>query len=126
MFSRTRALAASVILAGLVTSAHAVEIKDMYGTWKWTDFTVEVKECASNPSGAGLCGTVTDGPKNKGMEMIRSKLEKQGDGFVGKIAHPASGDIYNTKMTMKGPDTWSMEGCTDANVCAKGDFIRVK
>jgi uncharacterized protein (DUF2147 family) len=118
--------AASLALPG---TSSAAEIKDMIGTWKWTDYTVEVKECSTNPSGAGLCATVIDGPKNKGMEMIRSKLEKKGSDFLGHIGHPATGDIYDTKLTMKNADTWSMAGCVINNnntVCATGDFIRVK
>jgi len=112
--------------AGTATASAAAEIKDMVGTWKWTDYTVEVKECTTNPASSGLCATVLDGPKNKGMEMIRSKLEKAGDAFTGQIAHPATGEIYTTKMTLKGADTWAMDGCTDKGVCAKGDFSRVK
>ncbi|MBI4724461.1 MAG: DUF2147 domain-containing protein [Rhodomicrobium sp.] len=126
MFKKVTLTAAILTLGCALMPAQAAEMKDMIGKWKWTDFTVEVKECTTNPSGAGICGTVIDGPKNKGMEMIRSKLEKQGDNFVGKIAHPASGDIYNTKLSFKGTDVWSMDGCTDKNVCAKGDFTRVK
>lgn len=107
-------------------SAGAAELKDMIGKWKWTDYLIEVKECSSNPSGAGVCATVLDGPKNKGMEMIRSKLVAKGGDFVGSIAHPATGEIYQTKMTLKGADSWAMDGCTDKGVCAKGDFARVK
>ncbi len=112
----------------LTRAAGAAQIKDMIGTWKWTDYTIEVKECPTNPSGAGLCATVTDGPKNKGMEMIRSKLEDKNGDFYGHIAHPATGDIYDTKMTFKDADTWSMAGCVVDNtaVCATGDFVRVK
>lgn len=107
-------------------AADAATLDDMIGKWKWTDFTIEVTKCATNPSGAGLCGKVIAGPKNVGMEMIRSKLEGKGDAFVGRIAHPMTSDIYNTRMRMTKPDTWSMDGCTDSNVCAKGDFVRVK
>ncbi len=112
----------------LASLAGAAEVKDMIGTWKWTDYTVEVKECSTNPSGAGLCATVIDGPKNKGMEMIRSKLESKDGAFLGHIAHPATGDIYDTKMTLKDPNTWSLAGCVINNttVCATGDFVRVK
>jgi uncharacterized protein (DUF2147 family) len=121
------AFAAVLLLsAAAVQPAAAAEVKDMIGKWKWTDYTIEVKECTTNPSGESICATVIDGPKNKGMEMIRSKLEKKGDVFVGQIAHPATGDIYNTKITLKDPDTWGMDGCTDANVCATGDFKRIK
>ena len=111
-----------VLLAGSSAPLLAAEVKDMAGKWKWTDFTVECKEGGAN----GMSCTVTDGPKNKGMEMIRSALTKAGDGFTGQIAHPATGDIYNTKLNMKDADTWSLDGCTAANVCAKGDFTRVK
>ncbi|MEQ1695660.1 MAG: DUF2147 domain-containing protein [Hyphomicrobiaceae bacterium] len=126
MTLRATLISSLLIVLGSSASAMAVESKDMVGKWKWTDYTVEVKECATNPAGAGLCGTVLAGPKNVGMEMIRSKLEKKGDDFVGQIAHPATGEIYNTKLSMKGADTWSMDGCTAANVCAKGDFVRIK
>ncbi len=121
-----RLLAGAVMVAALAIPAHAADLKAMVGTWKWTDFTVQVKECATNPSGAGLCMTVIAGPKNVGMEMIRSKLAPQAEGtFVGKIGHPASGDTYNTKLLPQG-DTLHMNGCTDAGVCAAGDFVRQK
>ncbi len=123
-----RLFAGAVMVAAIAGAApaNAADLKAMVGTWKWTDFTIQVKDCTTNPSGAGLCATVTAGPKNVGMEMIRSKLEGKPDGsFVGKIGHPASGETYNTKMTIGG-DVWHMDGCTDAGVCATGDFIRVK
>ncbi|HUO99634.1 MAG TPA: hypothetical protein VMU01_13265 [Rhizomicrobium sp.] len=121
-----KVLAGAVIVAAIAGPANAADLKAMVGTWKWTDFTVQVKECTTNPSGAGLCATVTAGPKNIGMEMIRSKLMQQADGsFVGKIGHPASAETYNTKMNIQG-DVWHMNGCTDAGVCATGDFIRQK
>ncbi len=115
-----------VMLVASASVAMAAEAKDMIGNWKWTDYTVEVKECTTNPSAAGMCATVTAGPKNVGMEMIRSKLEPKDGIFIGQIAHPATGEIYNTKLSFKDADTWSMDGCTAANVCAKGDFTRIK
>ena len=127
MLIRCTALAAATALMTIgATAAFAAEIKDMAGTWKWTDYTVEVKECTTNPAASGLCATVTAGPKNVGMEMIRSKLDPKDGLFLGKIAHPATGEIYNTKLSLKDANTWSMDGCTDANVCAKGDFVRIK
>lgn len=107
---------------GVVGAAHAAGMTDMAGKWKWTDFTIECKEGGAN----AMSCTVVDGPKNKGMEMIQSKLEAKGSDFVGKIKHPASGDVYNTKMTLKDANTWAMDGCTDTGVCAKGEFARVK
>lgn len=115
----------AVAAVAVSATASAVELKDMVGKWKWTDYTVEVKECSTNPAGAGFCATVVEGPKNKGMEMIRSKLEKKGDELVGEIAHPATSEIYATRMKYDGKDRWSMDGCTKAGVCAKGDFVRV-
>ena len=116
---------AALAIAGMTaTSAAAVDLNSLVGTYKWTDYTVQAKTCSTNPSGAGLCVTVTAGPKNIGMEMIRSKLQDQAGGvFVGKIAHPASGEIYNTKMSFNGK-IWHMDGCTDAGVCATGDFVK--
>lgn len=114
--------AAAVALFGLATVVQAATAADMAGKWKWTDFTIECKEGGAN----GMSCVVADGPKNKGMEMIESKLEGKDGGFVGKIKHPASGESYNAKMTMKDANTWSMDGCTAAGVCAKGDFTRVK
>jgi len=111
---------------GVSVPAGAFDPGALAGIWKWGDFTVDAKPCTSNPSGAGMCMTVVSGPKNVGMEMIRSKFEDKGGGeFAGKIAHPASGEIYNTKMSLKG-NTLSMSGCTDAGACASGDFVRQK
>ncbi len=119
------ALMTGICLVGS-NAASASELTDMVGTWKWTDYVIEVQECATNPSGAKLCAIVQEGPQNKGMEMIRSQLEKKGSDFVGQIAHPATGDIYNTRMTYQAPDTWHMDGCTSNGVCAQGDFVRLK
>ena len=117
------AVAAAVMVS---RSAGAEESNPLVGTWTWGDFTLQAKECTTNPSGAGLCMTVIAGPKNIGLEMIRSKFENRPDGFAGKIAHPASGEIYNTKISMTGADVIHMDGCTDAGVCATGDFVRQK
>lgn len=122
MYKYTRLAAAVAAITGLASAAAAAEIKDMVGKWKWTDYTVECKEGGAN----GVSCLVIDGPKNKGMEMVRSKLEKAGNDFDGQIAHPATGEIYKTKMTPKNADTWAMDGCTDKGVCAKGEFVRVK
>ena len=126
MLHRAAAAASLLVLFTGSASALAESANPMIGVWKWTDYTVDVKACSTNPSGADICGTVTAGPKNVGMEMIRSKLEQKDSFYIGQIAHPATGEIYDTKMMMKDADTWSMDGCTPANVCAKGDFIRIK
>jgi len=98
------------------------DVTAMIGKWKWEGFTIEVTKCATTE----ICAKVISGPKNVGLQMIKSKLTSQGDGFVGKIAHPQTGDTYNAKLNMANADTWHMDGCTSNNVCASGDFTRIK
>jgi len=118
---------AAAIVFGLAavawgTTASAAELKDLVGKWKWQEFTVEGSECPATDA----CWKVIAGPKSIGLEMFRSKPEKRGEFFVGQVVHPATGDVYNTRMRMKDADTWSLDGCTAANICAQGDFVRVK
>jgi uncharacterized protein (DUF2147 family) len=119
---RIAATAIGLVALGLGTTASAQELKDLVGKWKWQEFTVDGSECAAT----GACWKVIAGPKSVGLEMFRSKPEKRGDFLVGQVVHPATGDVYNTRMRMKDADTWSLDGCTAANVCAQGDFVRVK
>ena len=119
-FVRTAAIVAAML--GVTAAAHATGLADMVGTWKWTDYTILCKEGGVN----AMSCTVTDGPKNKGMEMVQSKLEAKDGGFVGDIKHPASGDIYKAKMVLKDPSNWTMDGCTAGGVCASGTFTKVK
>lgn len=118
---RISTIATAAVLA-IGFAAPALADASMAGKWSWEGFTIECKEGGAN----GMSCIVVDGPKNKGMEMIKSKLEKKGNDFVGQVAHPASGEVYNSKMNMSNADTWNMDGCTAANVCAKGTFTRVK
>lgn len=112
----------AIVAIGFGSLAAAAEpITKMIGTWKWEEFTVTVTECPKTE----VCAKVTAGPKNKGMEMIRSKLTAKDGSFVGKIAHPKTGAVYNTKITMTDANTWKLDGCTDSNACAKGEFKRV-
>jgi uncharacterized protein (DUF2147 family) len=117
-----RAGSIAVAILGMTAAANAAGLADMVGKWKWTDYTIECKEGGAN----GMSCTVTDGPKNKGMEMVQSKLDAKDGGFVGDIKHPASGDVYKAKMVMKDADNWSMDGCTAGGVCASGTFTKVK
>jgi len=119
-FVSTLPILAAVL--GFATAANAATTADMSGTWKWTDYTVECKEGGAN----GISCTVTAGPKNTGMEMIQSKLEPKDGAFVGDIKHPATSDVYKTKIQLKDANTWSLDGCTAAGVCASGTFTRVK
>lgn len=119
---RVAAAAFGLATLALSTAGSAAELKDLAGKWKWQEFTVEGSECAAT----GACWKVVAGPKSIGLEMFRTKPEKKGDFFVGQVVHPATGEVYNTRMRMKDADTWSLDGCTAANVCAQGDFVRVK
>ncbi|MCB1521701.1 MAG: DUF2147 domain-containing protein [Hyphomicrobiaceae bacterium] len=116
-----KALALVVGLAALGFSTAAVA-NPMVGKWKWDAFTIDCKEGGAN----GTSCTVAEGPKNVGMEMIKSKLEQKGNEYVGQVAHPMTGETYNAKMTMDGADSWKMDGCTAAGACASGVFSRVK
>ncbi len=113
----------ALVTVGFVNSASAAEgIMAMVGKWQWDKFTVVVTKCKKTE----VCAKVTAGPKNVGMEMIRSKLVAKGKNFVGKVAHPQTGDTYNTKLSLTNKNTWQLNGCTDANVCASGEFKRIK
>jgi len=98
------------------------DINKMVGKWKWEEFVIVVDKCDSTE----ICAKVVSGPKNVGMQIIKSKLKGMGDDFVGKVAHPQTGDTYNAKLSMTNADTWKLDGCTDANVCASGEFVRIK
>lgn len=114
-------LAVSILTMGQSVMAET-KIEAMVGTWKWEDFTIRVSKCAKTE----VCAKVASGPKNVGLQMIQSKLKATGDSFVGKIAHPQTGDTYNSKISMLSTNVWHIDGCTAANVCASGDFKRIK
>ncbi len=112
----------ALLVIAATASAAEKKLTDMIGKWKWEGFTVVVKKCPKTE----ICAKVVAGPKNVGLEMIRSKLTLKGDHYTGKIAHPQTGDVYNTKLKMTDANTWHLDGCTDKNVCASGNFTRVK
>ncbi|MBL8564274.1 MAG: DUF2147 domain-containing protein [Hyphomicrobiaceae bacterium] len=116
-----KAIAVVVGLAALGFSTAAFA-NPMVGKWKWDAFTIECKEGGAN----GMSCVVVDGPKNKGMEMVKSKLEAKDGAHVGQIAHPMTGETYNAKMVQDGADAFKMDGCTAAGACASGTFTRVK
>lgn len=116
------ACAATIALGVLNTASANTDVNSMIGTWKWEGFTIEVGKCETTE----VCAKVVSGPKNVGMEMIKSKLVASDGAFLGKVAHPQTGDTYNSKLTMASTDVWHIDGCTENNVCASGDFSRVK
>ena len=107
------------ILAG---PASAGDMANMVGKWTWEGFTIDVVEGGAN----GITAKVISGPKNVGMDMIVTPLAPKDGAMVGKIKHPMTGETYNAKMTTPDPDSWKMDGCTDAGACASGTFKRVK
>ena len=109
-------------LVAVPSAFAASSVTDMIGKWSWEGFVIEVNKCQETE----VCAKVLSGPKNVGLQMIKSKLTLKGNSFVGKIAHPQTGDTYNAKMTMADANTWHLDGCTDKNVCASGDFKRIK
>ena len=111
-------LAATMGMAFL-SSASAASLDDMVGTWDWEGYTIEVTKCDAT----NVCSKVTAGPKNVGLEMMKSKIAEKDGAFVGQVAHPMTGMVYNAKMTMK-DGAWHMDGCTDAGACASGKFSK--
>lgn len=114
-------IAISILSMGQSAMAEP-KIEAMVGTWKWADFTIRVGKCDKTE----VCAKVVSGPKNVGLQMIQSKLMPSEGSFVGKVAHPQTGNTYNSKISMLSTNIWHIDGCTDANVCASGDFKRVK
>jgi len=104
------------------TSALAATLPDMYGKWRWQDFTIEVKAC----QGDSACAKIVGGPKNLGMDVFASKLTTKNGEWFGQITHPETKEIYNTRFQQKDKDRWHLDGCTAAKVCLSGEFVRVK
>ena len=120
---KTIVAALGLLAFGWVSTVSAGDPMDaMVGKWSWEGFVINVVKGGDH----GLSAKVVSGPKNVGLEMIQSKLETKGDHMVGKIAHPMTGETYNSKLKLTDADTWHMDGCTTANVCASGDFKRMK
>jgi len=123
---KTIAAVMGVAFLGLSTAALGAgdmkAMQGMVGKWTWKDFTIN---CAAGGA-HGMSCKVEKGPKNVGMEMIQSDLVMKDHAFVGKVAHPMTGETYNAKMAPDGPDKFKMDGCTAAGACASGVFVRVK
>ncbi|VAW56373.1 hypothetical protein MNBD_GAMMA07-572 [hydrothermal vent metagenome] len=100
----------------------ASTLSTMVGNWKWEGFVIEVTKCKNTE----ICAKVLSGPKNVGLQMIKGKLKESDGSYLGMVAHPQTGDTYSSKLTMANIDTWHIDGCTPANVCASGDFSRIK
>jgi len=122
-FVREKALFYFVIpLVLSCVAASAAVPKDMIGTWRWQESTIEVTECQVD----SICAKVIAGPKNVGKKFLTSKLvAREGDLFA-QVADPKTDEIYNTRFQRIGPDTWHLDGCTQARVCLSGEFVRVK
>ena len=113
---------AGIAALSMATIATAQDMSAMMGKWKWQEFVVEM-----GPGGDhGVSAMVIAGPANVGMEMMQSAMMPKDGGMVARIKHPANGEVYNAKISFLGPDSWKMDGCTDAGACASGVFNRVK
>ncbi len=117
----TGALVGVAALA-MTAMASAQDMSGMMGKWQWENFVIEV----SSGGDFGMSVKVISGPANVGMEMMQSKLAMQDGNMVARVKHPANGQVYNSRMTFDGADSWKMDGCTDAGACASGVFTRVK
>jgi len=113
---------AGIAIMGMATIASAQDMSAMMGKWKWQEFVIEMGQGGDH----GVSAKVISGPANVGMEMMQSPMQMKGDAMVARIKHPANGEIYNAKISIMGPDSWKMDGCTDAGACASGVFNRVK
>lgn len=114
-----RSLTAASIGLALAAPAMAASLDDMVGTWGWEDYTVEVTHCDATT----VCAEVVSGPQNVGMQMLETAPVADGEAYKAKVKHPATGETYFAKMSFDG-DIWSMDGCTEAGVCAEGEFHR--
>jgi uncharacterized protein (DUF2147 family) len=108
-------------LAATISLAAAADLKEMIGSWRWQDFTIEVREC-----GQSLCAKIAAGPKNVGMEVFASKLTAKDGQWFGQIVHPETKESYNTRFQQKSKDRWQLDGCTASKVCLTAEFVRVK
>jgi uncharacterized protein (DUF2147 family) len=120
--SRWLAAVLGLALAGWAACAAAVDFDAMVGKWSWEGFVIKVTK--SGPH--GISAKVVEGPKNVGMEMIRSKPELRADFFIAQVKNPANGKVYHTKISQKGADSWRLDGCTAGGACATGVFKRVE
>jgi uncharacterized protein (DUF2147 family) len=100
----------------------AADLKEMVGTWRWRDFTLDVKQCQQD----SVCAKVVGGPKNVGLDVFTSKLIAKGADWFGQIADPATKATYNTRFHQVDKDRWRLDGCTSANVCLSGEFVRAR
>jgi len=112
-----------VLVLGARAPAVAAAFEDMLGTWRWQDFTIEVRACGEV---AFACAKVVAGPKNVGMDVFASKLVAKDGAWFGQITHPETKETYNTRFQQKDKDHWRLDGCTAAKVCLSGEFVRVK
>ena len=119
--SATSFLLVSIYLA-MCGLGLAADLKEMVGTWRWRDFTLDVKQCHED----SVCAKVIAGPKNVGHDVFTSKLIAKGDDWFGQIADPETRATYNTRFHQLDKDRWRLDGCTNANVCLSGEFVRAR
>ena len=118
--------AASLLLATCYIATYcpgsAADLKEMVGKWRWRDFTLEVKQCQDD----SVCAKVVEGPENVGLDVFTTTLVAKGGDWFGQIADPETKATYNTRFHQVDKDRWRLDGCTSANVCLSGEFVRAR
>ncbi len=110
----------SALALGIAGTACADLAGDMVGTWEWEGYVIEATTCDATI----VCAEVIEGSQNVGMQMLKTTpIEDNGD-WKAEVFHPATGELYFTKLTYNGSDAWTLAGCTKAGVCAEGVFTR--
>ena len=123
MTTRRTSIFMALLLVGSSAAALAADLKDMLGKWRFRDFTIEVRECNS----ANLCAKVVGGPEERrqGSCSPPSSWPRVAS-CSGRLPHPETQEMYNTRFQQKDKDRWQLDGCTAAKVCLTGEFVRVK
>jgi len=115
-------LAVGLGMGGWSVAASAVDLEAMVGSWSWNGYTVKVTRGGPH----GLSARVVEGPRNVGMEMIRSDVRNQADFAVAEIRLPGDGQDYLSEITPEGPDAWHLEGCSDRGGCVDRVYRRAE
>ena len=115
-------LYACAILALSCAAARAAAPKDLIGTWRLKDFTIQIRDCQPHR----LCAKVVAGPHNVGMEVFASRLEVRGDDVLGEVADPETKALYHARLRKVDADRWHLDGCTAGGVCLSAELLRIK
>lgn len=102
-----------------VLPVHAFDLSEISGTWTWKSFVIQIAACQDK-----MCAKVIDGPKNIGMELFASDLNRQGEAWVGEVTDPETSVIYFTRLQLIDSNNLKLDGCTKNKLCLSGNFVR--